>query len=505
MNSKSKLSRLTAIALIGSVMMTGLSGCIAKEKQQAAPKTETIQLVYYKLFDNEDVIRPLIQQYMSQHPGVQITYKKFTDPVEYENLIVNELAEGEGPDIFSAPNYWFLRNVKKISPMPETVMTAKQFGETFVSVAANDLVLRDPSDGNIKVFGIPLTVDTLALYYNKGTFDDKIPSRGRPAETWEELKEDVFKITKKDQSFERFELSGIAMGRSDNIARAVDILFMLMLQYKIKFYNDNISEAQFAKQSAISVANISYNPAVEALKLYTSFALPANKNYSWNQYLADSKSAVKEMDAFARGKVAMIFGYSYLYEQILSQIKDLKSKGVQTMDETNVKIATVPQVIDPKTSTEKRVAFANYYAETVSRTSKHPDAAWDFLNFISGKENLAYYNEKTHKPTSRRDMIDDQLKDPVYGVFAEQIGFAESFPIYDATRYVQIFSKAIDSVLATQSPTDVLRTAEDSINTMLPAEGMIAPEPAETATTPSKTTAKTAKTTTTTAGSNTQQ
>jgi ABC-type glycerol-3-phosphate transport system substrate-binding protein len=496
MKFKRKIFRATAVVLILSILAGGLSGCIAKEKTASTGKGQKVQLVYYKLFDEEDIMTPMIQQYTTKHTNVQIIYKKFTDPVEFENLIINELAEGEGPDIFSAPNYWFLRNAKKISPMPDSKMTVAQFEDTFVSVAKNDLVLRDAADGKTKIYGIPLTVDTLALYYNKGTFDDKIPSRGRPAETWEELKEDVFKLTKKDQSFERFELSGIAMGRSDNIARAVDILYLLMLQYKTKFYNENVSQAQFANQTAISGTGVSLRPSVEAMQLYTSFALPANKNYAWNQYLADAKSSVKEMDTFARGKVAMIFGYSYLYEQILSQIKDLKGKGVQTMDEKNVRIAAVPQVIDPKVSTEKRIAYASYYAETVSRTSKNPDVAWDFLLFMSGKDNLKYYNEKTHKPTSRRDMIDDQIKDPIYGVFAEQIGYAESFPIYDSARYAQIFAKAIDSVLATQSVSDVLRIAENSINAMLPKEGMIPPAPKEETTADAKkTSTKTGKTT----------
>jgi ABC-type glycerol-3-phosphate transport system substrate-binding protein len=502
MKIKRPFARNLSWMIIAIMVMTTFSGCIAKNNT-TTPKAAKVSLVYYKLFDDEDVITPLIQQYTTQHPNVEITYRKFTDPVEYENLIINELAEGEGPDIFSAPNYWFLRNAKKISPMPTTKMSPAQFEETFVSVAKNDLVLRDAADGKDKVFGIPLTVDTLALYYNRGTYEDKIPSRGRPAETWEGLKDDVFKLSKKDQSFERFELAGIAMGRSDNIARAVDILYMLMLQYKINFYNDNVSQAQFAKQSSITATGVSLNPATEALKLYTSFALPANKNYSWNQYLADPKSSTKEMDTFARGKVAMIFGYSYLYQQILSQVKDLKSKGVQTIDEQNIRISAVPQVNDPTTSTEKRVAFANYYAETVSRTSANPDVAWDFLLFISSKDNLKFYNEKTHNPTSRRDMIDDQTKDPIYGVFAQQIGYAESFPIYDAARYSQIFSAAIDAVLATQSAQDAIRTAETAINTILPAEGLIPALP-KAATTPAKTTKTTqqsssaAKTTTTT-------
>jgi len=497
MKIKNGIIKSLSWALVVLTVSFSFSGCFTKQATTKQTTTK-VNLVYYKLFDDEDVINPLIQQYQSKHPNVTITYRKFTDPVEYENLIINELAEGEGPDIFSAPNYWFLRNVKKLSPMPLTMMSPAQFEQTFVSVAKDDLVLRDPADGQDKVFGIPLTVDTLALYYNRGAYEDKIPSRGYPADTWEGLKDDVYKLTKTDQSFERFEMAGIAMGRSDNIARAVDILYMLMLQYKINFYNDNISQAQFSKQSSISATGVSLNPATEALKLYTSFALPANKNYSWNQYLADPKSATKEMDTFARGKVAMIFGYSYLYEQILAQIKDLKTKGVQTMDEKNVRIAMVPQVSDPTTSTEKRVAYANYYAETVSRTSQNPDVAWDFLTFISSKDNLQAYNDKTHNPTSRRDMIDDQSKDPIYGVFAQQIGFAESFPIYDAARYSEIFSKAIDDVLATQSPQDAIRNAEASINLILPTEGLIPPAPKEaTSTTAAKasSTTKTASTT----------
>ncbi len=500
MKSKSKIFHFTAIVLLVSIAVTAFSGCMSKEAAPKTAKTQQIQLVYYKLFDNEDVINPLIQQYETQHPNVKIVYRKFTDPVEYQNLIINELAEGQGPDIFSAPNYWFLRNAKKISPMPLTKMSVKQFEDTFVSVAENDLVLRDPADSTTKVFGIPLTVDTLALYYNGGTYNDIIPSRGRPAATWEGLLDDVFKLSKPDQSFERFATAGIAMGRSDNIARAIDILYMLMLQYKTTFYNDNVSQAQFAQQNTISATGLSLNPSTEALKLYTSFALPTNKNYSWNQYLADPKSPVKEMETFARGKVAMIFGYSYLYDQILTEIKDLKGKGVQTIDEKNVKISAVPQIFDPTTSTEKRVAYASYYAETVSRTSQNPDEAWNFLIYISGKDNLNYYNQKTHKPTSRRDMIDDQLKDPIYGVFAQQIGYAESFPIYDDTTYSQIFSTAISSVLATGSPQAAMTTAENSINALLPQEGLIPPAPKEQTVTPAKTTTSKTGTTQATAG-----
>lgn len=468
-----KLQKFAAGVVLFSFLGVVGAGCVKKE-QPVVKKSEKATLVYYKLFDDEDVFLPLIQQYQAKNPNVTIKYRKFTDPVEYEKLIINELAEGQGPDIFSAPNYWFLRNEKKITPLNPQVFSPQQFEQTFVSVANNDLALTDSTDSQKKIFGIPLTIDTLALYYNKLAYEDKIPSRGRPPATWEELKDDVYKLSKTDNSFERFEVSGIAMGRSDNIARAVDILYLLMLQFKTQFYNDNISQAVFAQQQIITATGLALNPAIEALKLYSSFALPSNKNYSWNGYLASAQSPVKEMETFARGKVSMIFGYSYLYDQIKNEIKDLKDKGVKTIDPQDIRVSAVPQINNPAVSTEKRDAYANYYAETVARTSQHPEVAWDFLLFLSSKDNLQYYNQKTHRPTSRRDLIEDQKRDPIYGVFAEQTGYAESFPVYDYQRYSDIFSKAIDTVLATTSAEDAVRRAEDSLNAILPEQGLIA-------------------------------
>lgn len=464
--------KLLSLFLVIVFGMGLFSGCVKKETPKNAGGGK-IELVYYKLFDDEDVMFPLIQKYQNNHPNVSIRYRKFTDPVQYENLLLNELAEGQGPDIFSVPNSWFLRNLKKITPAPLERFSPEQFDKTFAGVASRDLIYTDSSDGKMKVYGIPLTIDTLALYYNRAALEDAIPSRGRPASTWEELKNDVFKLSKKDSSFEQFQMAGIAMGRSDNIARATDILYLLMLQFGTQFYNANYSRATFASQQTTTASGALANPSTQALDLYTSFALPANKNYSWNNYLAANNSSVKEMETFAKGKVAMIFGYSYLYEQIKSEIQDLKEKGVRTLDPKDIRVSTVPQIVDPATSSEKRTSYANYYVETVARTTKHPQESWDFLAFLSSKDNLQTYFQKTHHPTSRRDLIEEQKRDIIYGPFADQIGSAQSLQMYDRGLYDAAFKKAIDAVIATVSLRDALKIAEDSINMLLPSEGLI--------------------------------
>lgn len=472
-----KNKKIISLCLAFSLILSLFSGCSSKKQPTVVEKPEQIKLVYYRMFDDEDVIRPIIQQYESTHPNVKIVYKKFNDLDEYLNLIINELAEGQGPDIFSAPNYWILPNIKKLSPADLEFVSPQAFRDVFVNVAGDDLIFLDPADNTEKVFGLPMMVDTLALYYNKSVYEDKIPSRGKPPTTWAELEDDVYLLTKKDQSFERFEQAGIAMGRFDNIARSIDILYLLMIQNGTKFYNENMSKAEFSRQrsDSIGLGASASSPAGVALDIFTSFALPSKKNYSWNQYISDSSSPAKELEAFARGKVVMIFGYSYLYEQLASLIKDLEGKGVKTISMNNVGISVVPQIVDPQVSTEKRDTYANYFVETVSRTSDHSKEAWDFLVFITNKENLDHYNQKTKRPTSRRDMIEDQKKDPVYGVFAEQIGFAESLPIYDFYKYNSIFGNAVESVLGTKSINDSIRTAEDEINKILPSGGMIIP------------------------------
>lgn len=452
-----KIKFLLSAVLILLVIFSSV-GCLRKKEPVQKKEFKDIELTYYKMFDDEDAFQKIINDYEVKNPGVRIRYKKFTDFQDYMDTIINELAEGEGPDIFSAQNNWFMGNLKKLAPLPSKIATADVFDQAFVDVASDDLVYPDAL-GQRQIYGIPLTVDTLALYYNKDQYSDKLPEVGRPPETWAELAEHVYELTKEDNSFERFEVSGIAMGRSDNITRAVDILYLLMLQLGTTFYTAD-GAADFGNDAG----------AIEAMKFFVSFALPDNKNYSWNKYIADPQSEEKEITAFAKGKVSMIVGYSYTYQQILDEIEELKSKGVKTISPSVVKTASIPQMTADASA--KRVAYANYFAETVSRTSKNPEEAWKFLLYLGSKDALQKYNKGTHNPTSRRDLIDEQKADPIYGVFVRQIGYAESLPVYNYWRYKQIFTDAIDIALTGKEEL-ALKEAETEINKILPKKDTV--------------------------------
>jgi multiple sugar transport system substrate-binding protein len=468
MNFYKKTSFVLFLILV-TIFSTSCSLFRTKEPPPPVDKTEK-NLTIYNMYDSADVFDPLIQQYLTENPYTKVFYEVFYDFDEYEKRVLNELAEGEGPDIFAMPNSWFVKNKKKLIPMPETMGAVDDYEVTFVDVVSKDLVITD-DEGIKRAYGVPLAVDTLALYYNKDHFEDAVPNRGRPASTWSGLKNDVYLLNKKGSTSNLFEVSGIAMGLSSNVTYGVDALFALMIQEGTVFYDEVMAKSVFASTSSGSV-----KPSSVAMDLYTSFSDKSQKHYSWSKYMAKDY-AKNDVSAFAAGEVSMIFGYPSTYEEILTERRNLKSDSDSdtVVKISSIKTAPLPQVVDPSVSTEKRDTYADYFAFGVARTSEYSDAAWDFLTFVTNPESERYYFEQTHKPTSRRDLIQEEMLDPIYGTFAEQVGYAESFPVLDYLVNREMFEVAIEEVVDGKAASSVLMDLQNEINKLLPQLGYIVP------------------------------
>ncbi len=188
-----------------------------------------------------------------------------------------------------------------------------------------------------------MSVDSLALYYNK----DMMGSAGiaTPPKTWSELATDVQKIKRQD-SHGYFLQSGVALGTNANVNRAVDILYLMMLQQGTMPYTG--MQPTFA--DPVQKNGNFTNPGVSALSFYTSFANPSSPNYNWN---AQSDYSI---DAFANGRAAFLYSYSYSRATILQKSPNL-----------NFDVAGVPQ---PDLNNPS-VNFANYWGEVVSKQSKN--------------------------------------------------------------------------------------------------------------------------------------
>lgn len=423
--------KILASALLIVFILSAGFGCKTVDKETKAA-SEPITLTYWRVFDDSDAFFDIIEKYKELHPNINIEYRKLRYE-EYENELLNAWAEDRGPDIFSIHNTWIKKYQAKITPMPAEItmsymvetgsikkevvpqlkttpsLTVRELKNNFADVVASDVILDDG-----KIYGLPLSIDTLALYYNRDLFNSA--GIAKAPEYWnKEFQQDVKKLTKQDPKKGIIQ-SGVAMGASSNIERYSDLLAVLMMQNGSVMINGN----QVTFQSVPSTIKNGYNPGLEALRFYSDFANPLKEVYSWNKDLPNS------LQSFTSGNLAMFFGYSYHLEQIKALAPNL-----------NFGISKLPQI----EGNPLAVNYANYWVETVSKKSAHSAEAWDFIQFLTKEENAKTYLEKTKKPTALKSLISGQQSVEDLGVFAEQILSSKSWyrgrSVNDAERAIK--------------------------------------------------------------------
>lgn len=431
-NQNSLFKKIT-IALVMASLVLVSAGCGG-----GGAKPGKVTLKIWKPFVDSDKMGVIIQAYKKSHPNVTIEYTK-KNIENYESDLLNALASGNGPDIYSINNTWLPEYLDKVSPAPDKLYTLKEYKDAFVDVVSTDFVKDN------KIYGTAMWVDSLALYYNK----DIMGTAGiaTPPKTWDDLANDSRRIaSQNEQGY--FERSGVAMGTNDNVNRGVDIVYLLMLQAGTVPWSSDNRTPRFA--SSVQRNGKSVNPGVEAMEFYTSFADPSSRNYTWN---SESDYSV---DAFANGRAAFLYGYSYTRAQI-----DAKAPNL------NYDVAPVPQY----DLSQPNVNFASYFGEVVSKQSKHTDAAWDFLKFATSKPALDAYYAKDKQPSSRRDLIELQSQDLDIGVFAHANLTAKSFYKVNEEKFDQLIGDAINNILFKgQSISSSLSRAQSQANALVQGE-----------------------------------
>ena len=173
----------------------------------------------------------------------------------------------------------------------------------------------------------------------------------------------------------KIKTAGAALGTFDNINHAPDIMSLLFAQ----------NGADIKNLSSTSKS------AADALTFYTSFSTGDQK--IWDDTLDQS------ILSFAKGNLAMYFGYSWDYFIIKAINPDL-----------SFQIHSVPHLPG------RNMTIASYWASGVSSKSKHQKEALLFLGFLAKKETaekLFAEESKTRlfgEPYARIDLL-EKLKD----------------------------------------------------------------------------------------------
>ena len=422
------------IIVLGIVMFT--SG------KKAAKVTPTAKLVIWDSFDSEENFRQAITYFEGKNSKIKVEYVK-KNPATYETDSINAIADGNGPDIWVVPSNWMPKHHEKMATMPEKTLdpkltNAEAYKNLFVDAANKDNVY------DSQVYGVPLFMDTLSLFYNNRLVSKKYdayvqahpnadlaniePLFDNVPQTWDEL----------TSLIKYYGPNAIALGAT-NVEQYSDILNVLMLQYGAQMTSEDKANALFHTSSGTN--DFTPYPGAKALTFFTSFAKEGDANYTWSP---GEKSAY---EAFVQNKVAMMINYTQIQKQLAKENDEFRIKAL-------------PQI----NKIDNPIDLAYYQVMTVPKNAVNQSAAWTFIGYFPDAQARldARYLSATGLPSAKiaeirtsNDAVDIQNRNSV------------TWYNPDPAKVSEIFKNAIDQSLSGQNPQTLMEGAAAQVTTLL--------------------------------------
>jgi len=360
----------------------------------------------------DSTIRPVIDQINQAHS------KEFTlryvaqNEATYEQILIDALAAGKGPDIFTLPQDLIAKHEDKIFTIPFASISERVFKDTFVE--EGELYLTE-----MGVIALPLTIDPIVMYWNRDIFSGA--GLSTPPMYWDEFLALSPKLTKTDQSRNVLRAT-IAMGTFENIVNAKDILSLLFLQAGSSIV---VRNEQGFVSTLLERNTANQSPSESALRFYTEFANPSQGIYSWNRALPSSR------DMFTRGDLAVYFGFA-------SERNDIAQKNPHL----NFDVTIVPQIRDEKV----RKTFGRMNGLAIARNSEKIQTAFSAAYLMTGKETGDAIAGVLNLPPARRDLLTLKPADAFGTVFYDSSLIARAWLDPNPKETYTIWKEMIDGV-----------------------------------------------------------
>lgn len=414
------------------------------------PKTvipKRVTLTMWVTTDSPAVFTPIIKQYNAIRPYITINIQQVSSD-NYTTNLKDAWARGKGPDIFELPASSIGEFANDfIVPIPKTTnvftytakkvlfrtdvqikktaipsVTPAQLQSDFAYVVSEDML----RNGNI--YGLPLSLDTLVLYYNKDIL--RSANIAEPPKTWSQLAALAPRLSIADDQGKLLQ-SAIAIGRGSNVAYSSDIMSLLFLQDGVDMNSNGKVLIDDSKSSEGT------NLGVNALTFYTSFASPTKAVYSWNA------SQPQSLDAFIHGKTAMYIGYN--------SDRDI----IDTQSSINLGIAPMLHLQDDgkdamytSAGNAMQVNYGDYHVYSVFQRTAHPQEAWNFVQYMTKQDKVAQlYLTATRKVGALNAILSRQANDPELATQAQQaISVRSWYHGNNATTAMQALETMLDNV-----------------------------------------------------------
>lgn len=325
----------------------------------------------------QKVLKPAFEQATGIKLDMQVTSWE-----GYADKLAVLFASGKAPDVFTIGGELLSSYVQANMVRPLDQWAAGwEDRDDYPAAALRDVTV----DG--KLYAIPYRLDQRTLLYRKDFFEVVGLDPNHPPATWDELVQYGRKLVIRDSNGE-FKRDAL------NLYPAGDFVGIFIFQNGGRLVTPDGMKAAFDSR-----------PAVEAIQ----FVIDLSQRY---QIGSPAGSPWKGANSVITGASAMEYAGAWvLSPSTLALLTDQRSLGV---------------ALPPKKVNRSGWLYVNKWG--ISSTSKHPDAAWRFVEFITKAENMAEISRLNGHLPARFSVVK---------------GFA---PWKDDVRWATFLAAAIDTV-----------------------------------------------------------
>lgn len=417
---------LLSMAACGSGSNTGGTSAPAKETTTAAPDKTTpadsgkrVEITYWGDWGGEGQkqFETMMEAFNNSQTKITAKYVVTQDMI---TKFLTAASSGQSPDIM------FWDRWRTVLYAPKGVLHPINDYMTRDNVKIEDFyteAVRELSYDN-KVYGLPLTVDARALFYNKKFLAEK--GIANPPKTWDELRDAAIKLTV--WNGDKLERSGMSM-------QDVGLFSMWIQQAGGQMLTDDGTKTAFNSEAGLAVLNF-WDQVVNKDKVYK---------------IGFENGLDKGTDAFATGKTAMLYSGPWMLSTYKNYGKDLE-------------FGIVPPPAGPKGN---KGAGIGGFGLVIPEGAKHKEEAWELMKWwLATPENAAMYCKTSlNIPGLKAATLDSFFSgDELYKPFLETFEFAKIRP--PVSGYSTMEEKALIPNLqlfleGKQSAADTLKKAQE--------------------------------------------
>lgn len=400
---RKRMKKIVALTMIATMAVSLMAGCGSKEEES---KDGKIHLRFATWDDGEtlDDQQECVDKFNESQDEIEVTIEAYGN--DFDTKLTASMGAGDAPDVMYMWDYPTYGD--SLEPLDEYIEAE---GEDYKNNFFEALWPYNSKNGTI--YGIPVSVVTSCLYYNKDIFDQAGVDYPTDDWTWEDLKQTSKEIQDKVEG-----VNGFTFG-------------MKTAPYTFEMYLWSNGSA-FVDGEGNLDGNINSKESVAAFQMFQDMEKDGIA------YAAEKGTSSE----FLGGNTAMYIDGTW-------PMKSLDEEGV------NYGMVQIPRFEGKESSR----SVINTSGIAISKDSKNKEAAWEFVKYWTGEE-MNKHRINTELPALKSVVESEGLKEsekfgPFYKALENCEGYVPaSFIVENWSEIDSDVSLAIESIFNPSSYAD---------------------------------------------------